>query len=88
MTNAKSPLLSQPSCKQGTTKWSYTSGVANETVFFKALGLPAKDAKGKKWKQKKIPTREFRNAVGHIQASVSRERLGKEYEVSQAGEGF
>lgn len=58
----------QPSCKAGTTRWSYSGVSPSLEVFVKMLGLPSG---GKPWKQKKISNEDFSNAVGDIQASVS-----------------
>ncbi|MCJ1264624.1 hypothetical protein MMC22_004498 [Lobaria immixta] len=63
----KKQMKWQPSCKNGTTRWSF-SGVSPSTeVFFKMLRLPSG---GKPWKMKKISREDFESAVGDINASV------------------
>ena len=58
----------QPSCKQGTTRWSYTGTVPHEDVFFRAFGF---QMDGKAWKQKKMTPTEFQHQIGEVSASVS-----------------
>ena len=64
----KKQMKWQPSCKQGTTKWSYTGIVPNPEVFREMMG---EEKKAKAWKMKKLPIQEFRELFGHITASVS-----------------
>ncbi|KAK5945365.1 hypothetical protein PMZ80_002570 [Knufia obscura] len=63
----KKQMKWQPSCKTGMTKWSYSSAVAHEDVFYKAFRI---EKGGKKWKQKKVPMREFEACFGIVTASV------------------
>lgn len=48
----------QPTCKTGTTKWSYTGLVPHEDVFYKLFGF---EKPKKAWKQKKIDIGDFEN---------------------------
>lgn len=66
----KKQMKWQPSCKQGTTKWSYTGVVPNAEVFNKVFEI---EEGAKAWKQKKISTSEFGSIFGRITASVSPE---------------
>ncbi|KAH9906234.1 hypothetical protein F4778DRAFT_637520 [Xylariomycetidae sp. FL2044] len=59
-----------PSCRRGTARWSYTTGVADPAVFFKLFRLSPTDAKGKKWKQKRVLVTDFEDCVGEIHASI------------------
>ena len=60
-------LTSQPSCKQGRSKWSYENSVSHPAIFHNLFPtLPSNKA----WKQKKLPVRDFEGAVGEIRASV------------------
>ena len=63
----KKQMKWQPSCRTGTTKWSYSSAVAHEDVFYRAFRI---EKGGEKWKQKKVPMRDFEGVVGSISASV------------------
>lgn len=67
-THADGDEMKQPSCKSGTTRWSYSGVSPSPEVFFKMLNLPSG---GKPWKQKKISREDFSDAVGDIDASVS-----------------
>ena len=58
-----------PSCKRGTAKWSYTASVPEESVLYAMLNLTV-NPKNKKWKQKKLPVRDFERAVGNIEARI------------------
>ncbi|KAI1084985.1 hypothetical protein F5B20DRAFT_520487 [Whalleya microplaca] len=57
-----------PSCRRGTARWSYTGSVSDPAVFFKTFGESPTDAKGKKWKQKRVPVHEI--FFGNIEASI------------------
>jgi len=57
----------QPSCKQGSTKWSYQCVVPSTDVFNKVFKV---EEGAKPWKQKKISTTEFQQLFGHISKSV------------------
>ena len=56
----------KPSCKQGSAKFVYDGVCADPEVFGAALRLNGPP----NFKQKKIPTEEFQNAIGHIHGSV------------------
>ncbi|KAL7621011.1 hypothetical protein AAE478_008323 [Parahypoxylon ruwenzoriense] len=59
-----------PSCRMGTARWSCSLNVPNAAVFFRLFRLEPTDAKGKKWKQKKIPVGDFEYCVGEVEASI------------------
>ncbi|KAI0838153.1 hypothetical protein F5Y06DRAFT_51185 [Hypoxylon sp. FL0890] len=58
------------SCRVGRARWSYNGGVANAAVFLRAFRLEATNNKGKKWKQKKIPIRDFESCIGEVEGSI------------------
>ena len=62
----KKQMKWQPSCKRGSSKWSYTATVPDPAILFALFNL---EAGGKKWKQKKLTLNEFQNALGDIEAS-------------------
>lgn len=64
----KKQMKWQPSCKSGTTKWSYTEVVPNQEVF---RAVMREENNAKSWKLRKISTGEFAELFGHIEASVS-----------------
>lgn len=64
----KKQMKWQPSCKTGTTKWSYTGIVPHEDVFYKLFGF---EKPKKAWKQKKIDMADFEGKIGYISNSVS-----------------
>jgi hypothetical protein len=64
----KKQMKWQPSCKKGSTKWSYIGIVPHEDVFYKLFGF---EKPKKPWKQKKIDMNDFENSIDHISASVS-----------------
>ncbi|KAG9554812.1 hypothetical protein KCU71_g10775, partial [Aureobasidium melanogenum] len=63
----KKQMKWQPSCKKGSTKWSYTGIVPHEDVFYKLFGF---EKPKKPWKQKKIDMNDFENSIDHISASI------------------
>lgn len=63
----KKQMKWQPSCKNGTTRWSFSGVSPSPEVFFKMLRLPSG---GKPWKMKKITREDFESAVGDIDVSV------------------
>ncbi|BGP38663.1 hypothetical protein JCM10450v2_002613 [Rhodotorula kratochvilovae] len=60
----------QPSCKQGTTKWSYSGVVPRQEVFYSLFGFEIPKTKSKMWKQKKLSSDDFEKAIGYITASI------------------
>ncbi|KAI5239060.1 hypothetical protein E4T42_08821 [Aureobasidium subglaciale] len=77
----KKQMKWQPSCKTGTTKWSYTGIVPHEDVFYKLFGF---EKPKKPWKQKKIALDDFIDRVGRISASIrygSRDLTGGDVKV-------
>ena len=62
----KKQMKWQPSCKRGSSKWSYTATVPDAAVLFALFNL---EAGGKKWKQKKLTLNDFQEALGDIEAS-------------------
>ena len=58
----------QPSCRRGSSRWSYESVVPHEDVFFAAFELEKGDKKA--WKQKKMSLKEFQDVVGELSANV------------------
>ena len=64
----KKQMKWQPSCKTGTTKWSYIGIVPHEDVFYKLFGF---EKPKKAWKQKKIDMADFEEKIGYISNSVS-----------------
>lgn len=65
----KKQMKWQPSCKTGSTRWSYKGVVPCQEVFDEVFGNE-KGAK-KQWKMKKFSKSEFVGIFGHIEASVS-----------------
>ncbi|KAF1812947.1 hypothetical protein P152DRAFT_331654 [Eremomyces bilateralis CBS 781.70] len=63
----KKQMKWQPSCKRGTTKWSYQGMVPNEDVFYRMVRIE-KGNKG--WKKKQMPMADFRRRFGHVEASI------------------
>ncbi|THW77004.1 hypothetical protein D6D19_02633 [Aureobasidium pullulans] len=63
----KKQMKWQPSCKTGTTKWSYTGIVPHEDVFYKLFGF---EKPKKAWKQKKIDMADFEGKIGYISNSI------------------
>lgn len=63
----KKQMKWQPSCKTGTTKWSYTAKVPHEDVFYRLFGF---EKPKKAWKQKKIDMADFEKSIGEITNSV------------------
>ncbi|KAK0257554.1 hypothetical protein LTS09_007601 [Friedmanniomyces endolithicus] len=57
----------QPSCKAGTTKWSYTGLVPHEDVFYKLFQF---EKPKKPWKVKKISQSDLYEILGGVSASV------------------
>jgi hypothetical protein len=64
----KKEMKWQPSCKRGTTKWSYTGVVPTQDVFREVIH---EDKNVKLGKMKKISTHDFAEIFGYIQAFVS-----------------
>ncbi|CAK4031438.1 Hypothetical predicted protein [Lecanosticta acicola] len=62
----KKQMKWQPSCKRGSTKWSYQGIVPNVEVFNKMFNI---DEKAKAFKLKKIPRDDFGGMFGYISAS-------------------
>ena len=62
----KKQMKWQPSCKRGSSKWSYTATVPDPAVLFALFNL---EAGGKQWKQKKLALAEFQDALGYIRVS-------------------
>ncbi|GAA5883160.1 hypothetical protein JCM16303_006119 [Sporobolomyces ruberrimus] len=60
----------QPSCKTGTTKWSYTGMVPNDRVFFALFDLPVPRLKKEHWKVKKLPMKDFEDCIGRVRNSM------------------
>jgi hypothetical protein len=67
-TEIRKQMKWQPSCKKGSTKWSYTGIVPHEDVFYKLFRM---EKPKKAWKQKSIDMNDFIQAIGAITASVS-----------------
>ena len=65
----KKQMKWQPSCKTGTTKWSYTGIVPTYEVFREMIN---EQPFARPWKLSKISTRQFEEQFGSIQASVRR----------------
>ncbi|KAI4719966.1 hypothetical protein E4T48_03791 [Aureobasidium sp. EXF-10727] len=63
----KKQMKWQPSCKKGSTKWSYTGIVPHEDVFYKLFGF---EKPKKAWKQKAIDMVDFEQHIGDISASI------------------
>ncbi|KAK6409588.1 hypothetical protein LTR81_016128 [Elasticomyces elasticus] len=63
----KKQMKWQPSCKQGSTKWSYNGLVPHEDVFYKLFRF---EKPKKPWKVKKIDRGEFDDIMDGISASV------------------
>ncbi|KAI4725386.1 hypothetical protein E4T49_06855 [Aureobasidium sp. EXF-10728] len=63
----KKQMKWQPSCKKGSTKWSYTGIVPHEDVFYKLFGF---EKPKKPWKQKAIDMVDFEQRIGDISASI------------------
>ncbi|KAK3374767.1 hypothetical protein B0H63DRAFT_526064 [Podospora didyma] len=57
----------QNSCKLGTSRWSFSTGVASEEVVLRAFRL---EKEKKLWKQKKLTRAEFEACVGEIEKSI------------------
>ncbi|KAK3339814.1 hypothetical protein B0T25DRAFT_363753 [Lasiosphaeria hispida] len=57
----------QNSCRNGTSRFAFSTGVACDEVMLRALRLP--DGK-KQWKQKKITIAEFQACVGYVKKSI------------------
>ncbi|GAA6004839.1 uncharacterized protein JCM10292_002535 [Rhodotorula paludigena] len=66
----KSSMKWQPTCKKGTTKWSYTGVVPRHDVFYTLFGFEEPKTKSKMWKQKKLEMRDFEKAIGCISVSI------------------
>ncbi|KAK4507722.1 hypothetical protein PRZ48_001457 [Zasmidium cellare] len=62
----KKQMKWQPSCKRGSTKWSYKGMVPNVDVFNKVFEI---ESGSKAFKLKKVPMREFTKLFGYIYAS-------------------
>ena len=56
----------QPSCKQGTTKWSFEAIAPNKDVFLKMFDFKSNS---KPFKLKRVPVGEFLGLFGSIEAS-------------------
>jgi hypothetical protein len=67
-TEIRKQMKWQPSCKKGSTKWSYTGIVPHEDVFYKLFRL---EKPKKPWKQKAIDMKDFNQAIGAITSTVS-----------------
>lgn len=67
-TEIRKQMKWQPSCKKGSTKWSYTGIVPHEDVFYKLFRL---EKPKKPWKQKAIDMNDFNQAIGAITSTVS-----------------
>lgn len=63
-------IRKQPTCKKGTTKWSYTGVVPRHDVFYTLFGFEEPKTKSKMRKQKKLEMRDFEKAIGCISVSV------------------
>ncbi|GJN87455.1 hypothetical protein Rhopal_000404-T1 [Rhodotorula paludigena] len=60
----------KPTCKKGTTKWSYTGVVPRHDVFYTLFGFGEPKTKSKMWKQKKLEMDDFEKAIGCISVSI------------------
>ena len=66
-TSANKAIVSQMrwqnDCTQGNAKWTYSTTLPDSAMFYSIFG----NDKGKKWKQKKVPLQDFRNALGDVE---------------------
>jgi hypothetical protein len=67
-TEIRKQMKWQPSCKKGSTKWSYSGMVPHEDVFYKLFRL---EKPKKPWKQKAIDMSDFNQSIGAITSTVS-----------------
>ncbi|KAI4841717.1 hypothetical protein E4T44_07724, partial [Aureobasidium sp. EXF-8845] len=72
-TEIRKQMKWQPSCKKGSTKWSYTGIVPHEDVFYKLFRL---EKPKKPWKQKAIDMNDFNQAIGAITSTIRYGSLG------------
>ncbi|BGP19346.1 hypothetical protein JCM10213_006852 [Rhodosporidiobolus nylandii] len=66
----KSAMKWQPSCKQGSTKWSYTGVVPCHAVFYKLFDFPIPTKKKDMFKVKKLTREQFDKAIDSPRASI------------------
>ncbi|GAA6036883.1 hypothetical protein JCM8097_006332 [Rhodosporidiobolus ruineniae] len=66
----KSAMKWQPSCKKGSTRWSYEGVVPSHAVFYKLFNFPVPTKKKDMWKQKKLTMEQMEDSIGCPDASI------------------